>query len=163
MASLDFIRDKGIYLLLGQPGTGKSHIAKAIGLKAIHQGHHVYWTSLKRLSEDIIKAKKKEQLSKLFNRITASHLWILDDWATVSLTREISEEVFDLLDRREDNNAMILTSNRDFDEWQQIFPDSVLATATIDRIFDRANKIIFTGKSFRASGKIITKEVQEKF
>lgn len=152
VATLKFVRDSGIVLFLGQPGTGKSHIAVAIGVKAIYEGMSVYWTSLKRLSEDIIKAKAKNELSILFKRILSSNLWILDDWGVVSLSREVSEEVFDLLDRRKYSTAMILTSNRDINEWPEVFVDPVLASAAIDRIFDRANVTIFTGKSYRAKG-----------
>ena len=152
-ANLNFIKDRGINLFLGQPGTGKSHLAKAIGLKAIYEGYDVYWSSLKQLSEDIIRAKKRDELSRLFKRILSSSLWILDDWAVVSLSREVSEEIFDLLDRRHHNTSMILTSNRDIGEWPQVFIDPVLASAAIDRIFDRTNIIIFTGKSYRAEGK----------
>jgi len=152
VATLDFVKESGIVLFLGQPGTGKSHIASAIGLKAIYSGMSVYWTSLKRLSEDILKAKEKNELSLLFKKILSSNLWILDDWGVVSLSRGVSEEVFDLLDRRKYSTAMILTSNRDINEWPEVFVDPVLASAAIDRIFDRANVTIFTGKSYRAKG-----------
>lgn len=153
LAKLHFIKTREINLLLGQPGTGKSHLSQAIGLKAIYEGYDVYWSSLKKLSEDIIKAKEKGELDLLFKRILSSKLWILDDWAVISLNREVSEEVFDLLDRRKRSTAMILTSNRDIGEWPQVFVDPVLASAAIDRIFDRANVMIFTGKSYRAEGK----------
>tara|TARA_B100000508_G_C11461000_1_gene279249 strand:+ start:1926 stop:2678 length:753 start_codon:yes stop_codon:yes gene_type:complete len=153
IAELDFVKNSEIVLFLGQPGTGKSHIASAIGLKAIYSGSNVYWTSLKRLSEDIIKAKEKNELSVLFKKILNSNLWILDDWGVVSLSREVSEEVFDLLDRRKYSTAMILTSNRDISEWPEVFVDPVLASAAIDRIFDRANVTIFKGKSYRGEGK----------
>lgn len=153
VAELNFIKEQEIVLFLGQPGTGKSHLAAAIGLKAIYHGSTVYWCSLKRLAEDIIKAKVRNDLPRLFRRILSSDLWILDDWGVVSLTREVSEEVFDLLDRRKHNTAMILTSNRDVSEWPQVFTDPVLASAAIDRIFDRANISIFVGDTYRGKGK----------
>lgn len=152
IASLDFISENGIVLFLGQPGTGKSHLASAVGLKAIYAGKTVYWSSLKRLAEDIMRAKAKNELSFLFKRILSSNLWILDDWGVVSLNREVSEEVFDLLDRRSFSTSMILTSNRDISEWPEVFVDPVLASAAIDRIFDRAKVAIFKGKSYRAEG-----------
>lgn len=153
LCSLNFVKDRDIVLFLGQPGTGKSHIASSLGVKAVYKGYGVYWSSLKRLSEDIIKAKERNDLSSLFKKILSSKLWILDDWGVVSLSRDVSEEVFDLLDRRKYSTAMILTSNRDISEWPEVFADPVLASAAIDRIFDRANVTIFKGKSYRGEGK----------
>lgn len=153
IAELEFIVDKEIVLFLGQPGTGKSHLAQAIGFKAIYGGKNVYWSSLKMLAEEILKAKQKGDLSRLFKRILSSDLWILDDWAVVSLGREVSEEVFDLLDRRKHNTALLLTSNRDVGEWPEVFADPVIASAAIDRIFDRANLVVFNGPTYRGKGK----------
>jgi len=153
IAKLEFIDEKEIVLFLGQPGTGKSHLAQAIGFKAIYSGKNVYWSSLKMLSEEILKAKQKGDLSRLFKRILSSQLWILDDWAVVSLGREVSEEVFDLLDRRKHNTALLLTSNRDVGEWPEVFADPVIASAAIDRIFDRANLVVFNGPTYRGNGK----------
>lgn len=153
IAELDFIPERDIVLFLGQPGTGKSHLSQAIGLKAIYHGKNVYWSSLKMLAEEILKAKHKGELSRLFKRILSSDLWILDDWAVVSLSRDVSEEVFDLLDRRKHSTAMLLTSNRDVGEWPEVFADPVIASAAIDRIFDRANVVIFNGPTYRGKGK----------
>jgi DNA replication protein DnaC len=152
IASLEFIKERSIVLFLGQPGTGKSHLAAGIGLKAIYSGMTVYWSSLKRLSEEILRAKSRNELSLLFKKILSSDLWIMDDWGVVSLSRDVSEEVFDLLDRRSGSTAMILTSNRDISEWPEVFTDPVLASAAIDRIFDRAKVSEFRGKSYRAEG-----------
>jgi len=157
--TLDFVDENGIVLFLGQPGTGKTHLAISIGIKAVYSGHNVYWTSLKRLAEDIRKAKEKNELSILFKKILGSDLWILDDWGVVSMARDISEEVFDLLDRRQYSSAMILTSNRDIGEWPEVFEDPVIASAAIDRIFDRANISIFSGKSYRSEGKSKTQKI----
>lgn len=158
LGTLDFLEDNGIVLFLGQPGTGKTHLAISIGIQAVYAGNNVYWSSLKRLVEDIRKAKEKNELSTLFKKILSSDLWILDDWGVVSMERDIAEEIFDLLDRRQYCSAMILTSNRDINEWPEVFEDPVIASAAIDRIFDRANVTIFNGKSYRAEGKKTTKE-----
>ena len=162
IATLNFIANNQICLFLGQPGTGKTHLALAIGVLAANRGYRVYCNSLKKLAENILQAKLKNNLNSLFKKILSARLWILDDWGVTTMTREIAEEVFDLLDRRKFSSAMILTSNRDVDEWPQVFPDPVLANATIDRIFDRADISIFKGKSYRLKGKIKVKNVDFK-
>ena len=106
-------------------------------------------------------AKSKNGLDDLFRKMLSSNLWILDDWGVVSMGREIAEEVFDLLDRRRYSSAMILTSNRDVKEWGEMFPDPVIANATIDRIFDRAEIVMFRGKSYRLKGRITDPKIDE--
>ncbi len=159
LATLNFIQNNQICLFLGQPGTGKTHLALAIGVLAANQGYRVYSNSLKRLAMDILQAKLKNNLDTLFKKILSARLWIFDDWGVTTMSREVAEEIFDLLDRRKYSSAMILTSNRDVDEWPQVFPDPVLANATIDRIFDRAEISLFKGKSYRLKGKIEVKNL----
>lgn len=162
IATLDFISNNQICLFLGLPGTGKTHLALAIGVLAANRGYRVYCNSIKRLAEDILRAKAKNNLDTLFKKILSARLWIFDDWAVTTMSREVAEELFDLMDRRKHSSAMILTSNRDIDEWPQVFPDPVIANATIDRIFDRADICIFKGISYRLKGKIEIKNVNLK-
>jgi len=145
-------------LFLGKPGTGKTHLALATGLRAVHKGYRVFYSSVKRLSAQIAHARSKNALDILFKKILSAKLWILDDWGVVSMKSEIAEEVFDLLDRRRFSSALILTSNRDVDEWGSVFPDPVLAGAAIDRLFDRPHVVKFLGKSYRLSGKILVSD-----
>lgn len=154
LATLQFVEQNRISLFLGEPGTGKTHIALAIGVLAAKHGHRVYCSSLKVLSKQITLAKIKNVLDDLFKKILSAKLWIIDDWGVVSMGREVAEEIFDLFDRRKYSSAMILTSNRDIDEWNEVFPDPILATATIDRMFDRAEVLSFKGPSYRLKGRI---------
>lgn len=154
LATLDFVRDNRIGLFLGPTGLGKTHLALAIGVLAAKEGHRVFCASTKKLIQHIEIAKMKNTLDVLFKRMLSSRLWIIDDWGVVSMRREIAEEVFDLFDRRKYSSAMLLTSNREVEEWGEVFPDTVLANATIDRIFDRAEILPFDGKSYRLKGRI---------
>lgn len=154
LSELKFIENNEIALFLGSPGTGKTHCAIAIGMKAAQAGHSVFCTSVKRLGTRIRRAQERGGLDLLFKQILTSKLWILDDWGVVSMPRDVSEEIFDLFDRRKNNSAMILTSNRDVDEWPQVFSDPVLASAAIDRMFENAHICIFEGDSHRMKGRI---------
>ena len=154
LATLEFMKKKEIGLLLGKPGCGKTHLALAIGLQAVQQGHRVYCSSIKKLAAQILHAKAQNSLDKLFRRILSAELWILDDWGVVSLNSIVAEEVFDLLDRRIGTNALLVTSNRDVDEWPQVFHEPVIAAAAIDRLFADSHIVTFSGKSYRLKGKI---------
>ncbi len=158
LSTLKFIEKNEIALFLGNPGTGKTHCSISIGMLAARAGYSVYCTSVKRLSTLIKIAKKNNTLDRLFKMILTSKLWILDDWGVVSMPREVSEEIFDLFDRRKQNSAMLLTSNRDIEEWPQVFSDPVLANAAIDRMFENATICIFTGESYRMRGRILLKD-----
>ena len=159
LSTLGFIQNNGIALLLGQTGTGKTHIALSLGVLAARSGIKVFCTSAKILQNAIRKAIENDSLDNLFKKILTSKLWIIDDWGVVTYTREIAEEVFDLFDRRKHNSAMILTSNRDISEWPQSFPDLVLANATIDRMFENATVLEFLGESYRLKSRIEIKEM----
>jgi DNA replication protein DnaC len=161
LATLKFMEDHHIALFVGKPGTGKSHLALAIGVLATRAGHKVFWTSAKKLSRQITMAKTRDTLDQLFKRILGCKLWIIDDWGVISMNRDVAEEVFDLLDRRKYTSAMLLTSNREIDEWGEVFPDSVLASSTIDRMFEKAETVIFDGPSYRLKGRIVTRDVDK--
>lgn len=162
LKSLDFVKRNQIIQFLGPPGTGKSHVATALGVLAVHQGYRVYWTSAKKLQKQIIEARIKNNLDDLFRKILSARLWIYDDFGVVTYSRDVAEEVFDLLDRRKHSSALILTSNRDITEWSTVFPDMVLANATIDRMFEQSKTFLFDGESYRLKGKIYTTTVDEK-
>jgi DNA replication protein DnaC len=119
----DIDEENQIALFLGAPGVGKTHLALAIGVLAVQDGRRVFCASAKRLGQEIMLGKLRGTLDSLFKRMLSAHLWIIDDWGVVSMSREVAEEIFDLMDRRKHSSAMILTSNRDVSEWAEVFPD----------------------------------------
>lgn len=154
LGTLEFLKKNRIALFMGAPGVGKTHVAIAIGVRAAKAGYRVWWTSAKRLVQRIALAKARNNLDELFKQILSAQLWIIDDWGVVTMSRDVAEEVFDLMDRRKFSSAMILTSNRAVEEWGEVFPDAIVANATIDRIFDQADVLEFAGKSYRLKGRI---------
>jgi DNA replication protein DnaC len=159
LASLKFIDEHAIALFLGAPGVGKSHVALALALSAAQRGYRVYWATHKKLLQDITLARAQHTLDQFFKRVLACQLWVIDDWAAVSMSRELAEEVFDLIDRRKYSTALVLTSNRDVTEWGEVFPNSVIANATIDRLFENAHTVVFKGKSYRLKGRITSRQI----
>ena len=159
LADLKFLDGNEIALFLGPPGVGKSHCALAIGHLAARAGHKVFWTSAKRLSRQIIAAKARDNLDMFFKKVLACKLWVIDDWGVITMERDVAEEVFDLLDRRKYSSSLILTSNRAVGEWGQVFPDVVLASSTVDRMFEHAHHVEFDGPSYRLKGRIKTRDV----
>ena len=163
LATLKFMDQHQIALSIGAPGVGKTHLALAIGVLAVRDGRRVYCTSAKHLAQEIMHGRNRGTLDQLFKRLLQADLWIIDDWGVVSMTREVAEEVFDLMDRRKHSSAMILTSNRDVSEWGEVFQDPVIANATVDRIFDRARMVLLKGQSYRLKGSIQTKDIKSGY
>ena len=156
LITLEFVKKREVALFLGQPGTGKTHIALSIATKALSAGFRVYCSSAKHLCQQIQLQILKNRLDLFFKNMLAAQLWIIDDWGIGSMNQAVCEELFDLFNRRKYSSAMILTSNRDVGEWNQLFPDPVIANATIDRFFESAEVLIFEGKSYRLKGRIQT-------
>ena len=151
-----------------QPGTIHADMCFAFDPQALGPGMQVdclatstrvYWATHKKWVEHIRFAKAEGTLDQFFKRMLSCRLWVIDDWAAVTMTREVAEEVFDLIDRRKYSSALVLTSNRDVEEWGEAFPNSVLANATIDRLFEQAHTLVLKGKSYRLKGRITTRGV----
>ena len=146
-----FIREKYQFLIVGPCGTGKSHIAQAIGLAAIRQGNEVICTNQSELLQILHTAKATGNYSRKLKSLTKVALLIIDDFGLKPLRTPQDEDLHDLIAQRYEHSATIVTSNLALHEWQQAFPNQLLGAATIDRLQHNAYVLILEGLSYRAA------------
>jgi DNA replication protein DnaC len=146
---LDFIASGQNIVLAGNPGTGKTHIAVGLGLKACMKGYKVLFTSIHRLLTQIRESHSTRILRQLELRFEKYDLVICDEFGYVSFDKEGAELLFNHLSLRAGRKATIITTNLGFDRWEEIFGDPVLTAALVDRLTHKAHLINMNGESYR--------------
>ncbi len=131
------------------PGTGKSHLATALGIAAVKAGRSVYRNTLAELVEALGKARREDRLADKLRFYARTALLIVDEIGYVSIDPDGANLFFQLVNARYEKGAMILTSNRGFAEWGDLFGDPVVATALLDRLLHHAVVIHIEGASYR--------------
>ena len=149
LETLDFIREGRNIVLYGNPGTGKTHIATALGIKACQQDFTVLFTSVPVLLTQIREAKSAKTLQALQLRFEKYDLVICDEFGYVSCDKEGGELLFNHLSLRAGKKATIITTNLAFNRWNEIIKDKVLVAAMVDRLTHKAYLVNMTGLSYR--------------
>lgn len=149
LRSLDFIRQGRNVVLYGNPGTGKTHIATALGIEACAHGMTVMFTSVPRLITQIREARLERSLRSLENKFINYDLVICDEFGYVSCDKEAGELLFNHLSLRAGKKSVIVTTNLAFNRWNEIIADKVLVAALVDRLTHKAMLVNMTGESFR--------------
>ena len=136
-------------VLLGEPGTGKTHLATGLCVAACRQRRRSRFTTAAALVNELVEAKHANQLSRALGRWSRYELIVIDELGYVPLAEAGAELVFQVIADRAEKTAVIVTTNLPFSEWPQVFPNARLCKAMLDRLTDRAH-IIETGtESFR--------------
>ena len=149
LAGLDFIDRAEVVHLLGPPGTGKSHIATALAVEAVRAGRSVYFIPLADLIAQLTKAEREGSLREKIRFLARAALLVVDEIGYLPVTPGGANLFFQLVNARYEKGATILTSNRGFAEWGEVFGDPVVATALLDRLLHHAVVIQIEGSSYR--------------
>ena len=163
LATCQFIHDRSPVLIVGPTGTGKSHIAQALAHCAIRQSIDVLWLSQATLFSELQAARAAGRYERKFSELTKIALLIIDDFGLRPIRSPQDEDFHDLISQRYENASTLITSNLDFNEWGDAFPNRLLAAATLDRLRHNAHRIILDGTSFRGGNQDkITKKTKAK-
>lgn len=150
LETLEFIQEGQNIILGGSPGTGKSHIAIGLGIKACMQGYSVMFTQVSKLLTQIRECHSSRTLRNLESRFEKYDLVICDELGYISFDKQGAEMLFNHLSLRSGIKSTIITSNQSFDKWQDIFgKDTILTAALLDRLTHKAYLVNMNGKSYR--------------
>jgi DNA replication protein DnaC len=149
LATARFVGQREDALFLGQPGTGKSHLAQAIGRAAIQQGHRVIYREAHVLIEELADATLDGTRKDFLGDLAAVPLLIVDDLGMRKLPHTAAEDLLELIMRRYERASTILTSNRPVDDWGKLLGDTAAVTALLDRLLHHAHVLKCGPRSWR--------------
>jgi DNA replication protein DnaC len=149
LATLKFIDARENVLLIGQPGTAKSHIAKALALLACERGYRVMYREAHELVGEVIEARELGESKKYRAQLAVTDLLVIDDLFLRRLPAGAGDEIADVLMSRYEKQSTIVTSNRPFDDWSKLLGDVVVVAPLLDRLMHHGHLLKFEGKSWR--------------
>jgi len=149
LARCEFLARKENLLLLGNSGTGKTHIALALGLAACQRGHRVRFTTASALVSALIEARDEKYLLRFQKQLAGYELLIVDELGFVPLSKTGAELLFEVFSQRYERASVLVTSNLPFDEWTEVFGSQRLTGALLDRLTHHVHILEMNGDSYR--------------
>lgn len=149
LASCQFIDERKNIVMIGNPGRAKTHISIAIGLKACLKGYRVLFKNAGTLSTELTEARDAYQLGKIERQLDKTHLLILDELSYMSFNKYESELLFKVISDRSERSSTIVTTNLPFSRWTELFENSTMVSALVDRLTYRSHVLDMSGPSYR--------------
>jgi DNA replication protein DnaC len=154
LATLAFVQAKANVALLGPPGVGKTHVAVALAVAACRAGFTVYFTTLDDLVRQLKAADAIGRLTRKLRTYLRPAVLVIDEVGYQPLERAEANLVFQVISKRYEKGSTLLTSNKGFGEWGQVFGDEVLATAILDRLLHHCDVVPINGPSYRLKNRL---------
>jgi DNA replication protein DnaC len=149
LATCSFIPKAENILICGPTGTGKSHLASALAFEALRRGHSVLVRPTHRLLSELNAARADGTFAKHLTKLCSVDLLVVDDLGLRPLSMQAAEDLYEIVRERYERKAMVITSNRAFQEWPEIFGDGLLSSAAMDRLTHHCHTLVILGESYR--------------
>lgn len=149
LASCKFITEKKNIVMIGNPGRGKTHLSIGLGLKACSLGLDVLFKNAATLSTELSEARDNYSLGKLEKRIQKADMLILDELSYISFNRHQSELLFKVVSERSERGSVIVTTNLPFSQWMNLFENTTMVAALVDRLTFKSYVLDMNGDSYR--------------
>jgi len=158
LALLEFIDRRENVMMVGSVGTGKTHLATALGIKACMKGKRVAFYRAVELTNELLEKHENGEEKKLMKKVGKADLFILDELGYIPFTKKGSQLLFSVISKSYEHQSIIVTSNLEFARWNEVFGDEHLTAALLDRVIHHGHILTFSGESFRFKEAMINRK-----